>query len=298
MLLVSTFLCPYLAKNIKLMFTHFSFIWSITEKSLEYYHYTVKGPRPANEDEFTVVEHLNDYMNIPGDDKYSFAAVYDGHCGKYTSMYVRSQLHHKACSSPLFQTDPEKAIFDTFLQVDEIVNATQLTDQFSCGSTALQVWVKNNKDLIVANVGDCRGYLCRQNEPVEIAKPHHPNSPEEKARITSLGGAVVWHGAWRVNGILAVSRSIGDVNLKKWVIPNPDITKFTIQPDDDFLVIASDGLWDVVQPKEMVEIVRDTCKTLGRKQVCQQLCEAALKKNTQDNVTVVAIFFNPETPSL
>lgn len=266
------------------------------KNNFDFYHFTIKGPRPANEDEFTVVEHLNDYLDLPDcNGKYSFVAVYDGHSGKYTSLYARSQLHYKATNRPEFFNDPEKAIYESILHMDELVNDIQTKNQFACGTTALSCWIKNKEEIYVANVGDCRGFICRNSEPMEIAKPHHPDLPEEKARIINNGGAVVWQGTWRVNGVLAVSRSIGDVNMKRWVIPNPDITKFTIQPTDEFMILASDGLWDVIKPNEMIDIVRSTVKTLGRKHVCKQLCETAIQKNTKDNVTVVVIFFTSES---
>ena len=262
----------------------------------DFYHHTVKGPRPGNEDELTVIENLNEYLDLPeSHGKYSFAAVYDGHSGKYTSLYSRAQIHFKASTRPDFISDPEKAIYESILQVDELVNDIQIKNQFACGTTALSCWIKNKEEIYVANVGDCRGFICRNSEAIEIAKPHHPDLPDEKARIVNNGGAVVWQGTWRVNGVLAVSRSIGDVNMKKWVIPNPDITKFTIQPTDEFMVIASDGLWDVIKPSEMIDIVRSTVKTLGRKFVCKQLCETALLKNSKDNVTVVIVFFTNES---
>lgn len=62
------------------------------------------------------------------------------------------------------------------------------------------------------------------------------------------GGYVVIHrGAWRVDGVLAVSRSIGDAHLKDWVLAEPDTRIIKLTPDMEFLVLASDGLWDEVR---------------------------------------------------
>lgn len=263
------------------------------EKYLDFYHCTVKGPRPANEDEYAIVEHLNEYLGIDKEkDRYAFFGAYDGHCGKYTSLFIRSQIHHKVCTHESFPDDMNKAIHDSILQVDRIVNDVQERDEFACGSTVLSCWIKNNEELIVGNVGDCRGFISRSGKPIEIANPHHPTREDEKQRIESLGGAVVKRGAWRVNGILAVSRSVGDNNLKKFVIADPEITRFNILPQDEFIIIASDGLWDVISPEEMIEIVRNTCKNRGRKYVCTTLCDMALEKESKDNVTVIILFFN------
>jgi serine/threonine protein phosphatase PrpC len=75
---------------------------------------------------------------------------------------------------------------------------------------------------------------------------HKPNSREERSRIEDAGGVVVWAGTWRVGGVLAVSRAFGDRPLKRYVIPTPDIRDESLTQDDDCLILASDGLWDVV----------------------------------------------------
>jgi serine/threonine protein phosphatase PrpC len=75
---------------------------------------------------------------------------------------------------------------------------------------------------------------------------HKPNSREERTRIEDAGGVVVWAGTWRVGGVLAVSRAFGDRPLKRYVIPTPDIKDEVLTAEDDCLILASDGLWDVV----------------------------------------------------
>jgi len=216
--------------------------------------------------------------------------VYDGHSGKYTSLYTRSQLHYKLFNNPNFPED--KSFYETCIETDKRVNEIQHIHEFSCGTTALSVCVKNNKELIIGNVGDCRGYLCRDGKALEIATPHILELESEKERIKSLGGAVVWFGTWRVNGILAVSRSIGDYNLRQLVIPDPDVTRITLEKHDEFLVIASDGLWDGVSGEEMIEIVKKTVEERGRQYVCQKLCDTGVERNTKDNVTAVIVFFD------
>ena len=260
---------------------------------LDFFHFSTKGPRPQNEDELAVIEHLNEYAGITDEpDRWSFFGTYDGHCGKYTSLFVRSQIHYKVCRHPDFPHNLDKAIHDSILEVDKVVNDVQEREEFACGSTVLSVWIRNGNELIVGNVGDCRGFICRDRQPLEIAVPHHPDREDERERIVSAGGAVVRQGPWRVNGILAVSRSVGDNNLKKFVIPDPEITRFELQEEDEFVIIASDGLWDVITPAQMIDIVLETCEKEGRKYVCRALCEAALENGSKDNVTVLLMFVN------
>lgn len=81
---------------------------------------------------------------------------------------------------------------------------------------------------------------------VPMSVDHKPNSKEERTRIEDAGGVVVWAGTWRVGGVLAVSRAFGDRPLKRYVIPTPDIREEVLSSSDDCLILASDGLWDVV----------------------------------------------------
>jgi hypothetical protein len=87
---------------------------------------------------------------------------------------------------------------------------------------------------------------CRRCAAVPMSIDHKPNSREERTRIEDAGGVVVWAGTWRVGGVLAVSRAFGDRPLKRYVIPTPDIKDEVLTSEDDCLILASDGLWDVV----------------------------------------------------
>jgi len=260
---------------------------------LEIYHLSIKGPRPANEDEYTILHHANDYcgLDLQGD-QFTFIGVYDGHSGGQASLYTRSQLHMNMAHCEAFPHDMNRVIREGFLQTDALVNEIQQREQFACGSTALSVWIRDHRELFVGNVGDCRGYLSRAGKPVELALAHSPALEEEKDRIKAAGGSVVWFGAWRVNGILAVSRSIGDHNLKSVVIADPDFRTFELDPADEFLVLASDGLWDVFSAEECLEAISRVSAEQGRKVVCKTLCDMALERNTKDNVTVVVLFFS------
>lgn len=79
-----------------------------------------------------------------------------------------------------------------------------------------------------------------------LSVDHKPNSREERSRIEDAGGVVIWAGTWRVGGVLAVSRAFGDRPLKRYVIPTPYVRQELLTSDDDCLILASDGLWDVV----------------------------------------------------
>lgn len=120
------------------------------------------------------------------------------------------------------------------------------------GTTAVAALFLGDR-IYVANVGDSRAILVKRSGRVEaLSDDHKPNRPDEAKRIRSLGGRVLFHGVWRVNGILAVSRAIGDRILKQFVTGVPEIKSCRISPSTDaYVVLASDGLWDTLTHEDV-----------------------------------------------
>jgi protein phosphatase 2C len=84
-----------------------------------------------------------------------------------------------------------------------------------------------------------------------------PDRPDELERIQAAGGRVIyWDGA-RVFGVLAMSRAIGDSYLKPFVVSDPEVRVVERNDgEDEFLILASDGLWDVVSNEVACNVVR------------------------------------------
>ncbi len=113
------------------------------------------------------------------------------------------------------------------------------------GSTAVVAIMMADK-IVIANCGDSRAVLCRNGKALAVSSDHKPDRPDELNRIQALGGRVIyWDGA-RVLGVLAMSRAIGDNYLKPYVSCEPEITIIDRTAEDDCLILATDGLWDVV----------------------------------------------------
>ena len=83
-----------------------------------------------------------------------------------------------------------------------------------------------------------------------------PDRPDELNRIEKAGGRVIYWDGPRVLGMLAMSRAIGDNYLKPYVIPDPEVTETDRTPTDDCLILASDGLWDVVSNETAAAVAR------------------------------------------
>lgn len=117
----------------------------------------------------------------------------------------------------------------------------------SSGTCCITVLIEG-QEAVVSNLGDCRAVLSRGGVAKALTNDHRAGQVVERQRIEDEGGFVEMHrGAWRVHGILTVSRSIGDAHLKQWVVAEPETTVLPLTADMEFLVLASDGLWEEVR---------------------------------------------------
>ncbi|KAJ2916764.1 hypothetical protein MD484_g3637, partial [Candolleomyces efflorescens] len=139
--------------------------------------------------------------------------------------------------------------------------------------------------LYSANAGDARGVLCRGGKAVRLTYDHKGSDKQEAKRITDAGGFVM---SGRVNGVLAVTRSLGDSSMKEFVVGAPYTTETELCEEDEFLILACDGLWDIINDQAAVELVRD----IEDAQVAsEKLLKHALSEHTTDNVTVLVVRF-------
>jgi protein phosphatase 1L len=216
--------------------------------------------------------------------------VFDGHGGNRAAEYVKEKLFDNLMNHPKFVQDTKQAIMETYKQTDlEYLNAehSQHRDAGSTASTAVLV----GERLLVANVGDSRAVICRAGKAFALSKDHKPNRDDERQRIEEAGGVVMWAGTWRVGGVLAVSRAFGDRLLKRYVVAEPEIQEETIRDDVEFLVLASDGLWDVVSNQDAVSMVQSIDDA---QHAASKLTSEAYNKGSADNITCVVVRFHHE----
>jgi len=188
------------------------------------------------------------------------------------------------------------------------------------GSTALVALVRGGSRpkqpcvLTVAWVGDSRAVLCRAGKPIEISKDHKADRDDEKTRIRAAGGIVDRQG--RLYGDLAVSRAFGDLQHKgrelKQIVQSgplakpgeedhgsegtliavPDTMQIVLTPQDEFLILASDGLWDVISNEQAVNFVRFHLHRHGDvRKAAVELVDKALDLHSVDNISAVVIGF-------
>ncbi len=200
------------------------------------------------------------------------------------------------------------------------------SDGADCNEEVLNQTTK--KMLISANVGDSRAVLCRAGKAIDLTRDHKPNDPMERSRIESLGGRVDWFGpvdelgnpvthirsnsgkrrsvagVYRINRNLALSRAIGDRSERPLVSSQVDIESIELNECDEFIILATDGLWDVWDSQEAVNFCKrviarfaadksrkDSSERVRRK-LSRILVKEALKRGSMDNITVVIIWLS------
>jgi len=132
------------------------------------------------------------------------------------------------------------------------------------GCTAVAaLLLEGTRQCFVANAGDSRCVLCRAGVAVDLSKDHNPDGPLENARILAAGGYVTEEN--RICGNLNLSRAFGDHRYKRnaklaaqkqMITVYPEVWELTLQKDDEFLVLACDGIWGVMSSEDVITFVR------------------------------------------
>jgi len=244
---------------------------------------------------------------------YSFFAVFDGHGGPSVAKYSGEHLHWKLIEEEAFdKKDFKKALKDAYLNIDKDMLTEPMIIHNPAGCTAVSALITDDNILFIANSGDSRAIISDNGEAVALTIDHKPNSPTELERIKNAGGFVE---CGRVNGNLALSRALGDFEFKQnssltdeeqVVTSNPDLFERKIGENDEFIVLACDGIWDVLTNQEVVDIIRFGIarnKDLGS--IAEDVMNTCLAKDRNtfdfggigcDNMTIViAAFLNGKT---
>ncbi|KAL6774179.1 hypothetical protein ACKKBG_A24055 [Auxenochlorella protothecoides x Auxenochlorella symbiontica] len=172
------------------------------------------------------------------------------------------------------------------------------------GTTAVVVLIGASM-LYVANAGDSRAVLCRDGLALPLTDDHKAAREDETARVEAAGGQILFWNGVRVMGLLAVSRAIGDHSLRPYVIAEPEVTIVHRHPADELLVMASDGLWDVMGNQEACTLARKCLLRARQRGSSRQsaarvaatvLTRAAVDRGSRDNVTVVVVDLSSASP--
>ncbi|CAL5374287.1 unnamed protein product [Camellia sinensis] len=241
--------------------------------------------------------------NLLGEEAVSFYGVFDGHGGKDAAQFVRDHLPRVIVEDADFPLELEKVVTRSFMETDAaFAKSCSLGSALSSGTTALTAMIFG-RSLLVANAGDCRAVLSRHGMAIEMSKDHRPCCNNERIRIESLGGFI---DDGYLNGQLGVTRALGDwhINGLKEISgrggplsAEPELKLATLTKEDEFLIIGSDGIWDVFSSQNAVDFARKKLQEHNDvKLCCKEIVKEAIKRGAADNLTVVMVCFHLEPP--
>lgn len=260
---------------------------------------------------------------------WGYFGVFDGHAGKQTARWAGTNLHNLLYDSIMNDrfTDLRENLNSSFLEADKEIAKMKGVGSSGCtAAVAVLRWEEEVEDegeetngqcgngtrageaeepsehtealfdfvptkkhkriLYTANVGDTRIIISRRGSAKRLCYEHKGSDKSEIKRIHRQGGLVL---GGRVNGVLAVTRSLGDVYLKEYVLGTPYTTMTEVNEGDEFLIIACDGLWDVCEDQEAVDLIKNI---KDAKTASETLCSHAIRNGTCDNVTVMVVMLD------
>jgi serine/threonine protein phosphatase PrpC len=248
-----------------------------------------------------------------------FFVVCDGHGGDLVANFVAPLLQKYFMDSNNMYPITHNFVCKMYDHIQKQLRNHPGKIASMCGCTALVVvryLDKYFKEFVqVVNIGDCRAVLSRDGLSIPLSKDHKPFWSDEKRRIDLVNKQYGTNqrvhfdaGDWRI-GDLSVSRSFGDLDNTPYVSHLPDTFRHRLERTDEFIIVACDGLWDVLQNHEAVNFVRDHVKNnnieyynidmrypspevASSKCIARKLASYAIARGSMDNVSVMIIFLN------
>ncbi|CAI5997480.1 unnamed protein product [Closterium sp. NIES-65] len=257
-------------------------------------YHTAQGLRDSMEDHLVVIR------DIPGG--FLYAGIFDGHAGSASARFLKDELYidcMDALEGGALLSDEdldavEEALQDAFIQADQrlLQWLAEHSEEPESGSTGTVAFVRKDR-LFIAHLGDSRAVLGVGGDTEDLSQDHKPHgeSPIAKAEIKRIEKAGGWVSQGRVCGVVAVSRAFGNANFKTrreqmlsegvkkgrwttrfvskrsfqsdWISAVPDVYAAEVEEDAEFVIIASDGLWEGVKSSEAVAFVRRELESHG-----------------------------------
>lgn len=230
---------------------------------------------------------------------WGYFAVFDGHAGSQASKWCGSHLHTVVEKKLLADEtrDVREVLNESFVSVDRQINSKLSGNSGCTAAVCILRWElpdnvdnqsadfsQHTRKLYTANVGDSRIVLFRNGKSIRLTYDHKASDILEMQRVEKAGGLIMKS---RVNGMLAVTRSFGDKFFDGLVVGNPFTTSVQLTNNDEFLILACDGLWDVIDDQDACELIRDIGEP---NEAAKTLVRYALENGTTDNVTAMVVY--------
>ena len=247
--------------------------------------------QPIMEDKSKSIENFNNNSNQ------MLFEIFDGHGGDDISNFLQqnfAQIYKQYLE--INNYDIPKSLTNSFKDADKIIkeSLTNIDGMGSTGTIIHLLWENNTKLMVYCgNVGDSRVSLISPTHIIRLSYDHRMSDEKEKNRILESGIEVIEN---RIGGELMLTRIFGDYEFKnknkksnkKGVICEPFLSKIKIDLNikDQFLILASDGIWDLVSEKEIQQMIG---MNNNSEKLCAMIIKKALDKDAWDNMSVFAI---------
>jgi protein phosphatase 1L len=178
------------------------------------------------------------------------AEVYDGHSGAaaaHTASEILTPHFLSALRSERSKPADDRKPYRELLREAYLATDRYIVNRSIESGTAAATFHILDDRFLAGNAGDSRVVIGTRRDAVQLTVDHKPDVPAERSRIESLGGRVITYAVPRVQGMLAMSRALGDPILKPYVSPEPRIVEGILGSENDFAVVACDGVWDVLK---------------------------------------------------
>lgn len=260
-----------------------------------------QGTRPYQEDQYTFTEDLWDSRGI------ALYSIFDGHGSDLYSQHSSEHMHNFILKSSYFAAgDCKSALYEGFIKENQaLLNVMKSQGEGGRGGTTATVaLIADRRRLFIANVGDSRSVLARNVgnglRAIRVSRDHNLEDPSEKERIQELGAPTRGNRVYAPGHSLNMTRALGDFDFKApfnqadedTVSPVPSIHALELTPCDEFLILASDGLWDEYTDDEAVlEVYALRHQGYSAENIADVLSKRATKKPHADNTSVIVLFF-------
>lgn len=240
------------------------------------YHSLHKGRR----------SYMEDYLYIFKNNDINFTSIFDGHGGNNCALFLQKNIYKYFITEYKKYYKLYKSIYNTYKNLNNNFLKLKLRSGSTCNTLIIN---KKDKKFYLANIGDSRCIAYYINNKIrQISRDHKPNLAKEKSFIKKKGGFVKDN---RVNGKLAMSRSMGDKDLSKYLNYEPEIFYGSLQKIKYF-VQASDGLFDVMSNREIITYINKLLRMkIPKNKITIMLINYAIQyKKSYDNISIIVTF--------
>ena len=256
-------------------------------KIKDYFSKEEKNSEYNNEmEDFTLIKHP--YLDLENH-HLSLFAVFDGHGGTTVSEYLKNNFCENL--KKVIKTDFSLNFREIFKRSIENIdkNFKDMENAKNCGSTGTIIIINKNS-IYCANVGDSKCFYINEKEAIQLTEDHNCKNKEEVKELRSRGVLVFQN---RVFGSLSLTRTFGDVDYKnEGITATPFINKIFVDKNNvKYLVIASDGIWDVVDNNQLFQMSTEL-KEGTSEEFCNNLVNYAMKNGSRDNISCIVIKFD------